>query len=92
MTGKHYLFVYGTLRRNLEYSMSHWLSRHAHFVDNGFTYGRLYEINHYPGMIRTTSGYEKVYGEVYRIDNPEYVLKILDGYEECSTPKHKTQF
>lgn len=79
-----YIFVYGTLRRKSEHSMYHLLARYADFVDEGYIFGKLYEINNYPGAKISNSTNYKVYGEVYKLKEPIYVLSKLDDYEECS--------
>jgi len=79
-----YLFVYGTLRRKSEHHMYHILARYADFIDDGYVFGKLYEVDNYPGLKLTSSKYNKVYGEVYRLHNTKYVFDKLDDYEECS--------
>ena len=79
-----YIFVYGTLRRDPGQSMYHVLARYSDFIGDGYVYGKLYEVDNYPGLKASGRLKEKVYGEVYRLRDPDYVFKLLDDYEECS--------
>jgi len=78
-----YLFVYGTLQKAFAHPLHRLLSRYAHYKGKAYLFGRLYEIDNYPGAIRTKSCKEKVYGELYRLKSPSLVLPLLDRYEEC---------
>ncbi len=81
-----YIFVYGTLRRNVKNSNYKLIAKYTQFIGFGFVYGKLYNISWYPGAVLEKRGKNRVYGEIYRIKNPFYkkLLKILDNYEECS--------
>jgi gamma-glutamylcyclotransferase (GGCT)/AIG2-like uncharacterized protein YtfP len=79
-----YLFVYGTLRRDLNKKIFHLLYQHSDFVGYGYVFGKLYEVDNYPGLKITFSGEDKVYGEVYKLRNPDIIFEVLDDYEECS--------
>jgi len=79
-----YLFVYGTLMRNPSQSMYHLIARYSDFIGDGYVYGRLYEVDGYPGLKICNSCKDKVYGEVYMLRDPDYVFEVLDDYEECS--------
>lgn len=83
---KEYLFVYGTLRKDCVNSMNHIFSQYATFLSYGFIYGKIYDINGYPGLIisKDIGKKEKVFGEIYKLINPEISFKILDDFEECS--------
>jgi gamma-glutamylcyclotransferase (GGCT)/AIG2-like uncharacterized protein YtfP len=79
-----YIFVYGTLRRDIKSEMYHLLARYAEFVDEATYQGKLYKIDYYPGVIPSNNHKDHVYGEVYKLLNPEIVLPRLDEYEECA--------
>ncbi len=84
-----YLFVYGTLRRNLGKPTYNLLANGADFIGNGYLFGKLYEIDNYPGLKISQSGAkgrDKVFGEIYRLRNIN-IFNVLDDYEECSN-KH----
>ena len=75
-----FLFVYGKLKRNQPNEMSKLLHRNSIFIGNGYIYGRLYEIDHYPGIIFSAIKSEKVFGEILKL-NPSIILKKLDEFE-----------
>ena len=72
-----YLFVYGTLMQGFENPFSKILMDQADFIGKAYTYGFLYDIDSYPGLVE---GSEKVYGELYDIHN-ELIFETLDAYE-----------
>ncbi len=78
-----FLFVYGTLRRDIGSEMYHLLARYADFVGNAIYQGKLYKIDDYPGVVPSDDPSDIVHGEVYRLREPELVLSRLDQYEEC---------
>lgn len=77
------LFAYGTLRRTLVPTKLKAIVNH--FVDyaEGYVYGKLYEVNGYPGLIDSDNQNEKVFGDVFTLINAEKILYKLDAYEEC---------
>ena len=81
-----YLFVYGTLKRDIINSKHNLIAKYVKFIGYGFVYGKLYEVNNYPALILDKSAKSKVYGEIYKIKKPYFkkLFKILDDYEECS--------
>lgn len=79
-----YLFVYGTLIRDVGHEMYRHLARGAEFISDGYFHGRLYYVNRYPGAISSLILHEKVFGELYKMRNPNKSLALLDDYEECS--------
>ncbi|MGR9053906.1 MAG: gamma-glutamylcyclotransferase family protein [Gammaproteobacteria bacterium] len=79
-----YLFVYGTLRRGFAGEWAQWLSRRAEFCGEGYCYGKLYEIDRYPGLVLSGNRNHRVIGELYRPRDWTYVLAALDEYEECA--------
>jgi gamma-glutamylcyclotransferase (GGCT)/AIG2-like uncharacterized protein YtfP len=78
-----FLFVYGTLRRDTDSEMHHFLARHADFVGDATYQGKLYVIGDYPGVVPSEDRSDFVQGEVYRLRDSDYVLSRLDRYEEC---------
>ncbi|MGE1033143.1 gamma-glutamylcyclotransferase family protein, partial [Bacillus sp. GKis3/1] len=73
----HYVFVYGTLRK--EQTNAHYMQGAICIADKAWTYGKLFDTNEgYPAM--TYSSEEKVYGEVYEINDE--ILHKLDELEE----------
>ncbi len=76
-----FLFVYGTLQRPGNSHMADFLALNAEVIAEGFFYGRLYDLTHYPGAVRGKNPDGKVYGTIYKLNNPEKVLPVLDEYE-----------
>ncbi len=80
-----YLFVYGTLRKNLIGSLDNselrQIMRELKFVGTGFANGQLYDLGDYPGAILAENFDTKILGEVYQLDDPKAVLTVLDQYE-----------
>lgn len=64
-------FVYGTLLKGMQLYECLW---RAPCIGLAFTWGDLYDLGEYPGMIQ---GNGLVYGEVYKIDN-----EILEGLDQ----------
>lgn len=77
-----FLFVYGTLRRQLIENQR--VQYHAEFIAEASMQGRLYLSNGYPGVVDSTDFADLVRGEVYQIHNSSALFVILDNYEECS--------
>ena len=75
-----YLFVYGTLRRNLVSPVLETISEHIDWVANARVKGALYDIGNYPGAVPVDSGIY-ITGEVIEIKEPGSVLQLLDDYE-----------
>ncbi|NOT10349.1 MAG: gamma-glutamylcyclotransferase [Methylococcaceae bacterium] len=84
MRDLNYLFVYGTLKRTSNSQEHHFLARHADFIDTARYYGKLYQIDYYPGVIPSDNPDDSVDGEVYVLRDADAVLSYLDRYEECS--------
>jgi gamma-glutamylcyclotransferase (GGCT)/AIG2-like uncharacterized protein YtfP len=71
---KHYLFVYGTLKRG---GSRHWLIEDFPFLGRARAKGFvLYDLCSFPAMV---PGAGVVYGEVYEVS--EEVIKALDWVE-----------
>jgi gamma-glutamylcyclotransferase (GGCT)/AIG2-like uncharacterized protein YtfP len=82
---KQRIFVYGTLRKDFEHEMYHVLARTAKFVGDAVTYGELYELGEYPGLLLNGETSDEVLGELYELNSGdvETTLRLLDSYEEC---------
>jgi len=77
-----YIFVYGTLRRDANNSISELLARHAEFIGEAAYRGKLFKIDYYPGVVPSNDPNDIVRGEVYRLHQADVVLPLLDRYEE----------
>jgi gamma-glutamylcyclotransferase (GGCT)/AIG2-like uncharacterized protein YtfP len=75
------LFVYGTLRREVDNEFAAMLARSASFAGPGRVRGALYLIAHYPGLILAGEGGDLVFGDVFHLDAPGETLRTLDEYE-----------
>jgi gamma-glutamylcyclotransferase (GGCT)/AIG2-like uncharacterized protein YtfP len=82
MNQPQYLFVYGTLRRDLHDKIQHPFLEACNYISDASIHGKLYEITAYPGAI--AGGTELIKGELYFMQNPELTLSVLDIYEECA--------
>ena len=78
MENDTYLFVYGTLRSQMNDPLHRLLETQAVFVGTGFFQGKLYDIGRYPGAIRSRSNTDRVIGEIYQPSEPRRALEILD--------------
>ncbi len=81
---KEYLFVYGTLKKDIGNDMYHLLAKHAGFVGDTTWNGKLYIVEDYPGAVPSDDPSDIVYGELYLLNDPDNILPSLDNYEECS--------
>lgn len=81
MENDAYLFVYGTLRSQMNDPLHRLLERHAIFVGTGYFQGKLYDIGRYPGAVRSRRNTDRVMGEICRLSEPRRALEILDEYE-----------
>ncbi|MGA7811142.1 gamma-glutamylcyclotransferase family protein [Bradyrhizobium sp.] len=77
------LFVYGTLMRGFDHPMAKLLSGHADFLGEASCQGRLYLVQHYPGLVKSDDPADIVHGELYRLRARDAVLRELDIYEAC---------
>ena len=84
-----YLFVYGSLRRQLNHPERRVLDLHSTFVGVGELPGRLFNVGDYPGAIYQRDSADFVVGELYQLKKPELVLPSLDDYEECCPPHER---
>jgi gamma-glutamylcyclotransferase (GGCT)/AIG2-like uncharacterized protein YtfP len=76
-----FIFVYGTLRKQMASDMYHVLANHCEYVSEGTMTGTLYEICGYPGAIESSNGNDKVFGELYKMLDRKLVLALFDDYE-----------
>lgn len=76
------LFVYGTLLHKVDSRMANFLKANAQKIGSGYMYGQLYEIDGYPGVIKSADKNEKVIGNIFELEDTDKVLKELDQYEE----------
>lgn len=75
-----YLFIYGTLLKDINSKMSLYLNKNADFYSKGYFHGKLYNIEKYPGAIVSDDYKDKVYGNIFKLKNID-IFKILDEYE-----------
>ena len=80
-----YLFVYGTLQRELDTDMSRFLVANSKTVAKGYILGKLYKISWFPGAILTDDSSCKVYGTVFKLKDNAAIFDVLDAYEGCNT-------
>ena len=76
--------MYGSLRRSVAASMHSVLAKHCTYLAEAHMFGLLYEIDGYPGAVRSDRPEHKVYGELYAIIERAPLFLALDAYEECS--------
>jgi gamma-glutamylcyclotransferase (GGCT)/AIG2-like uncharacterized protein YtfP len=79
-----FIFVYGTLRKQMASSMHHLIAGDCGYFSDGVLRGKLYEVCGYPGAIESNDASDKVSGELYKMLDRKRVLARLDDYEECS--------
>jgi gamma-glutamylcyclotransferase (GGCT)/AIG2-like uncharacterized protein YtfP len=79
-----FIFVYGTLRKQMASDMHRVLANHCEYFSDGVMQGTLYEVCGYPGAIGSSDANDKVFGELYKMLDRKRVLALLDEYEECS--------
>jgi gamma-glutamylcyclotransferase (GGCT)/AIG2-like uncharacterized protein YtfP len=77
------LFVYGTLMRGFDHPMARLLSANAEFLGEATCRGRLYLVQHYPGLVLSEDPTEVVFGELYRLHEHDALLREFDMYEAC---------
>lgn len=83
--GRHFVFVYGSLRRGNAGAMSVRFPNAA-YVAEGRVRGSLYDLGEYPGLVMD-SAVSFVTGEVYQVDDD--TLKRLDKFELTSDYSRK---
>jgi gamma-glutamylcyclotransferase (GGCT)/AIG2-like uncharacterized protein YtfP len=78
----HYLFVYGTLRKECETGAHREYLRGADFVSPAKIRGQLFMVDHYPGLVLSETEHWAI-GEIYLLET-EAQLHELDVYEGCA--------
>jgi gamma-glutamylcyclotransferase (GGCT)/AIG2-like uncharacterized protein YtfP len=78
-----HLFVYGTLMRGFDNPMAKLLQQGADFIGAAWCRGRLYRVEHYPGLVLSDEADDVVFGEAYRLRQPVELLREFDMYEAC---------
>jgi len=74
------LFVYGTLRREIENRWSRHLASRGRHGGEGWVAGKLYRVTWYPAAVPDETG--RIVGDVYELPDPaEEILASLDAYE-----------
>ena len=81
MDNEAYLFVYGTLRSQMNDPLHRLLETHAILVGTGTFQGKLYDLGRYPGAVPSRGHTDHVIGEIYRFSEPQRAFEILDEYE-----------
>ena len=81
MDNEEYLFVYGTLRSQMNDPLHRLLEKDAILVGTGSFQGRLYDLGRYPGVVPSHGKTDRVIGEIYRFNDPQRDFQILDEYE-----------
>jgi gamma-glutamylcyclotransferase (GGCT)/AIG2-like uncharacterized protein YtfP len=79
-----YLFVYGTLLSTFpENPFRFHLEKNTQFIGEAFTYGKLFLVDYYPGLIHNNlDENHKVYGEIVSFPTSLDFLACLDEYED----------
>ena len=81
MENDGYLFVYGTLRSQMNDPLHRLLETHAVLIGAGTFQGKLYDLGRYPGVVPSRANTDRVIGEIYRFSDPQRALEVLDEYE-----------
>ncbi len=81
MDNEEYLFVYGTLRSQMNDPLHRLLEKDAILVGTGTFQGKLYDLGRYPGVVPSRGKTDRVIGEIYRFGEFKRAFEILDEYE-----------
>ncbi|NBC83363.1 MAG: hypothetical protein GVY19_08260 [Bacteroidetes bacterium] len=76
-----YLFIYGTLLRELRGRLFKYFEKEMRYISIGYYQGQMYHLGHYPGVVPSADFSDLVKGEVYEITNQQYLEDVLDDYE-----------
>ena len=87
---KNYLFVYGTLAKEIAPREIATAVKKLKDVSPGFVLGRLYDISEYPGAVLNGNPQDKIFGRIYQLPGDPAVLDRLDRYEGFD-PAHPAQ-
>lgn len=79
-----YLFVYGTLMKKYNQNpLFDVLEANTTFIGEAFTYGKLYLVDYFPGLMPNLKGENhKTFGELVSFKKDSDLLKHLDDYED----------
>ena len=83
--------MYGTLRRGQGNSFARRLEESGSWVGGARMSGRLYHLNHYPGMVESSIDSDWVHGDVYELPDDPSFLSFLDDYEGHEFARRKGQ-
>jgi len=86
---KQYLFVYGTLSKNMAPPEIAPVVRSFKYIGSGYVNGQLYDLGEFPGAKLDEAEQSKVYGKIYEIPADQDSLAALDRYEEYDPRKPK---
>jgi gamma-glutamylcyclotransferase (GGCT)/AIG2-like uncharacterized protein YtfP len=81
MDNEDYLFVYGTLRSQMNDPLHRLLEQRGVLIGFGTYCGKLFDLGRYPGVVPSRVSTDRVVGEVYRLTTSQAALGILDQYE-----------
>ncbi len=81
MAQRDYLFVYGTLRKDIFNSARVLLAQHSAFGGEATFRGRLYDLGGYPGAVPSDEPSDIVKGELHHLHESDRVFRDLDQYE-----------
>lgn len=81
MDDENYLFVYGTLRSQMNDPLHRLLEQRAVLIGFGTFRGKLFDLGRYPGVVPSRVSTDRVVGEVYQLTTSQAALGILDQYE-----------
>lgn len=81
-----YLFVYGTLRKEMEHPFTAELRKYARWEGRAFLSGKLFLVDWYPGLVIPADQQHcyPVHGDLFQIRDADRLFPILDAYEGCS--------
>lgn len=85
-----YLFVYGTLRSEIDHPMADLLEKYTLEVKPGIVQGKLFDAGSFPAAITSDDHSDAIHGKLYKIKDPKSVFRHLDPYEGYS-PGHSSQ-
>jgi gamma-glutamylcyclotransferase (GGCT)/AIG2-like uncharacterized protein YtfP len=91
---REHLFAYGTLVTGTGHrATERVLQSCAVPIGRAFTYGELFDLGGYPGLVTMRRGMRCVFGTVYRLMRPARTLAVLDAYEgHCDRAFQSSEF
>lgn len=81
MSSAEHLFVYGTLRDEINHPMSDLLQKYVLEVQSASFCGKLYDTGSFPAAVTSEDESDAVIGDLYTIKDPQSVFRHLDSYE-----------